>query len=123
MRALSLVANTLGGRRLAAACAKEGMGPEETRAVILQLADGFMFAGMVGTGHLTTRTLARLKSDPEKYLPLWEAGVCLVCAPCECALCVPCLRRVRALRVCFHFLLFAPVSPVSPVFYFAMLFL
>ena len=30
--------------------------------------DGFLFAGLLGTSHLTTHTLDRIRSDPARYL-------------------------------------------------------
>lgn len=41
-------------------------------AVLLQLADGSAFAGMLGTLHLATHALARLRSAPALYVPLYQ---------------------------------------------------
>ena len=39
---------------------------------INMLSFGFLFAGQGGTSHLTKSSLARIRSDPKKYTPMWN---------------------------------------------------
>jgi hypothetical protein len=39
-----------------------------------QITDGFMFAGMFGTTHLVTKTVALIRTDPVKYVALFKAN-------------------------------------------------
>ena len=45
---------------------------EEAQHALQGLSDGFMFAGLIGTHHLTSRTFERIKSDPHTYVPMWK---------------------------------------------------
>lgn len=74
------IAPTPVGVALKAAAAKavaEGVLPGDTEeersgdALVRQLADGVAFAGTLGTTHLTTHALARIRSDPAHYVPLF----------------------------------------------------
>jgi len=51
---------------------QEGMGKQEIDDMIVQVVDGFMFAGMFGTSHLTLRALKRIRSNPYYNVLLWE---------------------------------------------------
>lgn len=74
------IAKTPVGVALAAAAAANGStvqgtdGVEPSAAALhRQLADGAAFAGMFGTYHLVASALARLRSDPAVYRPLFDA--------------------------------------------------
>ena len=47
--------------------------------VVEDTADAFLFAALLGTTHLTTKTLDRIKTDPQRYVPLWKRNPVLVC--------------------------------------------
>ena len=49
-----------------------GKNEEEAEHVLKGLSDGFMFAGLIGTNHLTSKTFERIRSDPHTYLPMWK---------------------------------------------------
>ena len=44
----------------------------DVNETMAQIADGFLFAGLLGTEHLTSHTLERLRSDPGRYQPMWN---------------------------------------------------
>lgn len=69
--AQAAIADTPGGKHLAAACVRDGI---DCEAVLAQVADGFLFAGMFGTGHLTTSTLKRIMSNPAEQLELYRSN-------------------------------------------------
>ena len=46
--------------------------PEEAKESLQQLVDGFMFAGMLGTTHLVTHTLERIRARPDVYVAAWK---------------------------------------------------
>lgn len=52
----------------AAANCPQYLDPKET---VLQIVDGFLFAGMFGTTHLTQSTLDRIQSNPELYVTMF----------------------------------------------------
>jgi len=43
-------------------------------SLVRQLADGAAFAGMLGTTHLATHAITRIKSDPSYYWPLFQSN-------------------------------------------------
>lgn len=49
-----------------------GKNEEEAQHALQGLSDGFMFAGLIGTHHLTSQTFKRIKSDPHTYVPMWK---------------------------------------------------
>ena len=49
-----------------------GKSEEEAQHALQGLSDGFMFAGLIGTHHLTSKTFERIKSDPHTYVPMWK---------------------------------------------------
>jgi len=53
--------------------AQQSLGASESEAkeALQQLVDGFMFAGLLGTSHLVTHTLDRIRSAPDLYVPMW----------------------------------------------------
>jgi Lipoxygenase len=55
--------------RVLEASAREGYDGE---AMLTQVVDGFLFAGLFGTTHLATSALDRLHSDPQAMVPLYE---------------------------------------------------
>jgi hypothetical protein len=79
--AAGVLASPRGGKIKAAAAlaAAEGRLPNATaddrsgHAIIRQLADGAAFAGMLGTSHLATHALRRMRSHPRRYVPLYDA--------------------------------------------------
>eukprot|EP00928_Gymnodinium_smaydae_P020363 TRINITY_DN17870_c0_g2_i1.p1 TRINITY_DN17870_c0_g2~~TRINITY_DN17870_c0_g2_i1.p1 ORF type:complete len:1433 (-),score=358.29 TRINITY_DN17870_c0_g2_i1:61-4269(-) len=50
----------------------EGYSEADAEDLLMQLVDGFMFAGLLGTGHLTTHTLDLIRKDPATYVPMWR---------------------------------------------------
>jgi len=54
------------------AVTKDGYSKAESDAMLMQLVDGFMFAGLLGTGHLVTHTLERIRQSPAIYVPMWH---------------------------------------------------
>ena len=67
------VPNILIGQEAVKLCQKEGLSEEEQHSFLVQLADGFLFAGMFGTTHLSKHTVDRIWSDPRLYLPMWNS--------------------------------------------------
>ena len=45
---------------------------DEAKESLQQLVDGFMFAGMLGTTHLVTHTLSRIRARPDVYVATWK---------------------------------------------------
>lgn len=67
-----VVARTPTGQRVLSLAAEDGMSEEEAQLMLVQVVDGFLFAGMFGTTHLAGHTLARIRSDPIRHVPLWQ---------------------------------------------------
>ena len=50
-----------------------GLSEDDAVEALQQVVDGFMFAGLLGTTHLATHTLDRIRSDPALYVPMYRA--------------------------------------------------
>ena len=61
------------GQQVLAVAIEEDFSPEDADATLMQLVDGTMFAGLLGTGHLTTKTIERIRTDALYQVPLWNA--------------------------------------------------
>lgn len=69
-----LIRRSKGGKEYFEIATQEGMSPEEIESNLIQITDGFMFAGMFGTTHLVTKTMALIRTDPIKYVAQFKAN-------------------------------------------------
>lgn len=60
------------GRRVRREAKKQRYAAQETDDMLMQVVDGFLFAGLLGTGHLVTHTLNFIRANPDERLPLWH---------------------------------------------------
>ena len=60
------------GKKVIATSIKRNFSPEDAEGMLVQLVDGTMFAGLLGTGHLTQKTIERIRKDVPTQGALWE---------------------------------------------------